>query len=199
MPDTPSLQIRLFFFQGQKELLGLLSLCLIPPTAEFLPETWLKPLILERYLIFSVRLQAVASHPSWTVLVKQWWASSRDFRFGFGAAPRLHILAQSLSGKLRPLEPGGLSVRANVNRLLPCMAAQKLLCHFSCVFGHWVEQYTWAFGKDRVQVVVFYTRCWSSAWSTPFPCASSSDPNNCKSLARNKKCLKVSLCPFLLV
>ena len=140
----------------------MLSLCLIPPTAGFLPETRLKPLILERYLISSVRLQAVASHPSRTVLVKQQWASSRGFTFGFGAAPRLHILARSLSGKRRPLEPGGLSVRANVNRLLPCVAAQKLLCHFSCVFGHQAEQYTLGFW-ERSQVLVFYTRCQNSA------------------------------------
>lgn len=123
------------------------------------------------YLISSVRFQAVASHPSPTVLVRQQRASSRDFGFGFGAAPGLRILAQSLSDKLRPLEPGGLSLRANVNKLLPCVAAQKLLCHFSCVLGHWVEQYTWAFGKDWAQVLVVYTRCQSSAWSIPFPCA----------------------------
>lgn len=103
----PDYRLDLFFFLRQKELLGLLNLCLIPPSAGFLPETRLKTLILERYLICSVRLQAVASHPSQTKIVKQWWFSSRDFRFGFGAASRLHILAESLSGKPRPLEPVG--------------------------------------------------------------------------------------------
>lgn len=63
----------------------------------------------------------------------------------------------------------GFSVGAEVNSLLPCMAAQKLLCHFLCV---WVQNRAihLDFGKEWVQVLVFYTACQSSVSSIALPC-----------------------------
>lgn len=111
-------------------------------TVGFLPETRLKLLVLEEYLISSVRLEAVASHTSQAVMGKLQW-----FQIWVWSSTQTSHSCSELIWQAQTTGAWWIQHGSNSSRLLPYGAVQKLLCwFFSCVWWNWVEQYTWALG-----------------------------------------------------